>query len=157
MAIEATYSQHKKQNLVIGIVVLLAFGIYCIYDGYLNEKFRRKHTIEGKPDGTLAFNQKAPFFLLPGAVVLAIWIHLVKGRKIAAEADGIIINGKEKITYESIEKIDKTYFETKDYFDVTYKNESGGETERRLDGRAYDNLAAILDELVAKISQEPSS
>jgi hypothetical protein len=153
MAIEATYSKYKRQNFIIGIVLLLGLGIYCTYDGYFNEKFREKHTsIEGKPDGTLVFNQKAPFFCLAGAVALAIWLQAAKNRKVVAESDGIVINGKEKIAYQSIEKIDKTYFESKDYFVVTYKDETGKEVERRFDGRAYDNLAAILDELVAKIS-----
>jgi hypothetical protein len=153
MAIEATYSKYKKQNFIIGIILLIGLGAYCTYDGYFNERFRDRHTsIEGKPDSTLVFNQKAPFFCLAGAVVLAIWFGMVKDRKIVAESDGIVINGKEKLTYQSIEKIDKTYFESKGYFIVTYKNEAGKEVERRFDGRAYDNLAAILDELVAKIS-----
>ena len=153
MAIEATCSKYKKQNFIIGIVLLIGLGAYCTYDGYFNEKFRDMHTSnEGKPDSTLVFNQKAPFFCLAGAVALAIWFAIAKNRKIVAESDGIVINGKEKLAYESIEKIDKTYFESKGYFVVTYKDEAGKEVERRFDDRAYDNLAAILDELVAKIS-----
>jgi hypothetical protein len=153
MAIEATYSRYKKQNFIIGIVILLALGAYCTYDGYFNESFRRKHTsADGEPNSTLVFNQKAPFFCLAGAVALAIWLQFVKKRKIAAEADSIIIDDKEKIAYQSIEKIDKTYFDSKEYFVVTHKNEAGRKIERRLSGRDYDNLAAILDELVKKIS-----
>ncbi len=153
MAVEAFYSKYKKQNFIIGIVLLLAFGSYCVYDGYFSDKFKEKHTtIEGKPDSTLAFNRKAPVFLLSGAVALAVWFLAVKNRKITADSDGIIIDGKEKLTYQSIVKIDKTYFESKDYFVITYKDESGREAECRLSGRNYDNLDAILNELVAKIS-----
>jgi hypothetical protein len=153
MSAEAPYSKFKKQNFIIGIVLLLVFGAYCMYDGYFNDKFKEKHTtIEGKPDGTLVFNQKAPFFCLAGAVALAVWFGAAKNKKIVAESDGIVINGKEKIAYDSVEKIDRTYFETKDYFIITYKDESGKEAERRLSGRDYDNLDAILNELVAKIS-----
>lgn len=153
MAIEATYSKYRKQNFIIGIVLLIGLSAYCTYDGYFNERFREKHTsIDGRPDSTLAFNQKAPFFCLAGAVALAIWLRAVKNRKIVAESDGIIINDKEKLTYQSIEKIDRTYFDSKDYFVIAYKDEAGREVERRLSGRDYDNLAAILDELVAKIS-----
>ena len=139
MALEATYSQYKKTNFKIGIVILIGFGLYCAYDGYFKEKFINKHTVDGRPDLTLQFNQNAPYVLIPVAAVLGLWFLLVKDRKITAEADGITINGREKIAYDSIEKIDKTYFETKEYFVLTYKNESGGETERRLDGRNYDN------------------
>ncbi len=153
MAIEATYSKYKKQNFKIGIVLLLALGAYCTYDGYFSERFREKHTTnEGKPNSTLVFNQKAPFFCLGGAVIFAIWLGAVKNRKVVAQSDGIIIDGKEKITYQAIEKIDKTYFESKDYFVITYKDEADKEVKRRLSGRDYDNLGAILDELVAKIS-----
>jgi len=153
MAVEAIYSKYKKQNFKIGIILLIGLGAYCTYDGYFSEKFRDRHTsIEGKPDSTLVFNQKAPFFCLAGAVAFAIWLGMAKNRKIVAESDGIVINGKEKLTYQSIEKIDKTYFESKGYFVIAYKSEAGKEVERRFDGRTYDNLAAILDELVAKIS-----
>jgi hypothetical protein len=153
MAIEAPYSRYKKQNFVIGIVLLLAFGAYCVYDGYLNTKFIEKHTnVEGVPDATLAFNQKAPFLCIPGAIVLAIWLSVAKKKKITAEEDGIIMSGGKKIAYQSIEKIDKTYFDAKDYFVITYKDENGKEAEQRFDGRGYDNLAAILDELVSRIS-----
>lgn len=152
MAIEAPYSKYKKQNFIIGIAVLLGFGIYCAYDGYINEKFIEKHTsIEGVADSTLVFNKKAPYVCIPGAIVLALWLSIAKKKKVVAEADGIVINGK-KITYQSVEKIDKTYFDSKNYFDITYKDENGKEAEQRFDGRGYDNLAAILDELVAKIS-----
>jgi hypothetical protein len=153
MAVEATYSKYKRQNFIIGIILLLAFGAYCVYDGYFNDTFREKHTTaEGKADSTLVFNRKAPIFCFAGAIGLAVWFMAVKNRKITADSDGIVIDGKEKLTYQSIVKIDKTYFESKDYFVVTYKDESGSEAERRFSGRDYDNLEAILNELVAKIS-----
>ena len=38
------------------------------------------------------------------------------------------------------------------YFIITYKNKDGKEINQKLSDRKYDNLAAILDHLVAKIS-----
>jgi len=54
--------------------------------------------------------------------------------------------------YDSIQQIDKTYFEKKGFFMITYKDKHGKEVRRKLNERTYDNLAAILEHLVAKIS-----
>jgi hypothetical protein len=62
MAIIAPYSQYKKTNFKIGIVLLLAASVYFFYDGNHNQKFISRHTSNGKPDSTLVFNRKAPPF-----------------------------------------------------------------------------------------------
>ena len=48
--------------------------------------------------------------------------------------------------------IDKTKFKSKGCFTITYKNADGGENDCRLNDRSYDNLEAVLDMLVEKIS-----
>ena len=59
---------------------------------------------------------------------------------------------KNRIPYDSIQKIDRTHFEKKGVFVITYKNTAGSQVDCRINDRTYDNLAAILDVLVAKIS-----
>ena len=66
------------------------------------------------------------------------------------KTDELIINDKEKIAYDSIEKIDKTNFKSKGYFVITYKDQSGREVNRKLSDRTYDNLEAVLNEVVVK-------
>jgi len=63
-----------------------------------------------------------------------------------------VLSTKERIACDSIEKIDKTYFESKGYFVITYKDSQGGEVVRKLSNRTYDNMDAVLNELVMKIS-----
>ncbi len=64
----------------------------------------------------------------------------------------LIISDKKKISYDSIQKIDKTKFKSKGYFVVTYKNDDGGEVAQKISDKTYDNLEPILELLVAKIT-----
>jgi hypothetical protein len=159
MAIEAPYSKYCKTNYKIAIAVCIGGAIIFAYDGYLSKfkwslrrSFYEKHVKDGKPDSDMVFNQKAPLVLGPLAAVLIFlyWIH--KNKKLLADENKLIINNKENIPYDSIQKIDKTYFDSKGYFIITYKNNNGVEVNRKLNTRKYDNLEAILEHLVGKIS-----
>ncbi len=152
MAVEAPLSKHKKTNLKIYIVLLIGLAVWCAYDGYFNEKWIEEHKdADGNPETYLVFNRNAPPFLGAAAVLIGIYLFAIKNNKLIADENGIA-TGKKTVTYNSIEKIDKTHFDSKGYFVVTYKNENNGERRLKLDDRTYDNLSAILDELVAKIS-----
>ena len=151
MAIEAPFSKFKKNNKIIFIVVLLGMAVWFAYDGYFNETFIEKNTKDGAANSTLVFNQKAPFFMVGAAVLLGISLFMAKDKKIVAD-DNNLITCKKTIPYDSIEKIDKTHFDAKGYFVVTYKDDNDKETDLKLNDRTYDNLPAILDELVAQIT-----
>ena len=151
MAIEAPFSKFKKNNKKIFIAVLLGLAVWFAYDGYFNETFIEKHIKDGVADSDLVINQRAPYFMVGAAVLLGISLFMVKDKKIVAD-DNNLITCNKTIPYDSIEKIDKTHFDTKGYFVVTYKDSNGEETDLKLNDRSYDNLPAILDELVAQIS-----
>lgn len=157
MAVEAPLSKFKKNNVKIFIVVLVGLSIWFIYDGYLNKGFIEKNTLDhgtedARPNSTLVFNQKAPLFLFPGAAALAVYFFMIKDRKLTADDTKLTINGTKSIAYDKIESIDKTYFDAKGYFVITHVAEGGKEADLKLSDRMYDNLSAVLDELVAKIS-----
>ena len=152
MAVEAPISKYKKNNLKIYIFVCIVFTIWFGYDGYFNEKFKAKHADQdGNPDSSLLFNQKAPPFFLGAAVLLTGYLFAITNKKIIAGENELVITEKKKIAYDSIQKINKTYFDSKGYFIITYKDENDNEMNRKLSDRKYDNLAAVLDQLVAKI------
>jgi len=154
MAIEAPISKFKKTNFKIYIVVCIVFAIWFGYDGYFNEKFRGKYTdADGNPESTLVFNQKSPPFFIGAAVLLGAYLFAIRNKKVIADEDELIISAKEKISYDSIQKIDKTHFNSKGFFLITYKDKDSHEVNRKLSDKIYDNLAAILDHLVAKISE----
>jgi len=153
MAIEAPYSKYSKNNFKIGIVVCIALVIWCVYDAYFNEKFKEKYTdADGNPTGWLVINRKAPPYLIGAAALLGVYLFAMKDKKVLADENELIISDKERISYDSIQQIDKTYFEKKGFFVITYKDKDGKEARHKLNERTYDNLAAILEHLVAKIS-----
>jgi len=153
MAIEAPLSKLKKTNLKIYIAVCIGLAIWCAYDGYFNDEWIKKHTdADGNPKAYLIFNQKAPPFFIGAGVLLGAYLFAIRNKKVIADENELIISDKERIPYDSIQKIDKTLFDSKGYFLITYKDKDGSEINRKLSDRSYDNLAAILDHLVAKIS-----
>ncbi len=152
MAIEAPLSRFKRNNFIIYLVVCIAFGAWFAYDGYLNKSFIEEHTTEQGPDGTLAFNQKAPPVLAVCALLLSGYWYAIRKRKLVAAEDALhFFNGK-KIPYDAIEQIDKTHFEAKGFFTITYKTPDGKPVQHRLSDRQYDHLGPILDHLIAQIS-----
>ena len=153
MAIEAPLSKHKKNNFKIYIAVCIGLAIWCAYDGYFNDEWIKKHTdADGNPEAYLIFNQKAPPFFIGAGVLLGAYLFAIRNKKVIADENELVISDKERIPYDSIQKIDKTLFDSKGYFLITYKDKNGSEVNRKLSDRTYDNLAAILEHLVAKIS-----
>jgi len=153
MAIVAPYSKFKKNNLKIYIVFLLALAAWCAYDGYINEKWIEEHTNEdGSPMTYLTFNQNAPYVLGAGAIVLGIYMGIVSGKKLVADENELIVSKKQKISYSTIQQINKTHFDAKGYFTIGYKTPDDKDAEVTISSKNYDNLGAVLDELVTKIS-----
>jgi hypothetical protein len=149
--IEARISRYTRNSLVIGMIFLVGFGVYCIYDGYYNKAFMEEHTEDGKPNATLLFNQKSPPVMFVVAALLAGRWACIRKRKVVAAETELVINDKIHIPYETIEQIDKTLFKKKGLFTVTY-SQGGKQRHQKLSENTYDNMEAILDHLVAQIS-----
>ncbi len=153
MAIEAPISKFKKTNMKIYIGLCIGLATWFAYDGYLNDSFIKENIDEnGRPNATLVINQKVPPFLIGAGGLLGIYLLMIKNRKLVAENRELVINPQKKIPYDSIEKIDKTYFEKKGFFTITYKDPDGREVDFKLSDRTYDNLSSVLDHLVAQMS-----
>lgn len=152
MVVVALLCKYKKTNYKIYIVMLLAFAVYFAYDGFFNHKFIDKHTKDGKPDSTLAFNRKSPPFFLAGAIAVAVYFWMVKDKKVEAEENELVFNGKDKIPYSSIESVNKTNFETNGFFVIEYKLPNGQKSQRKVSDRTYDNLNAVLEVIVSKMT-----
>jgi len=152
MAIEAPLSRYRRTNSIIYIVACLAVAAWFAYDGYLNKKFIAEHRSEqGDADYILVLNQKAPPVLLVVAALFGFGLWRIRGRKVVAEDNELVVAGKERIPYDAIDRIDKTYFEKRGFFTIVY-NKDGREVQRKLSDRDYDNLKPILEHLIAKIT-----
>jgi hypothetical protein len=153
MAIEAPVSKARIYNLKIYIVGILLIGGWFTYDGYFSKSFIEKHTKEGAADSSLVFNKKAPPVLLAAVIAIGIYMAVIRTKKVIADDNQLTINGKISIPYSSIQKIDKTHFNTKGgFFLINYKSEQNEEKQVKLSDKKYDNLSAVLDKLVEKIS-----
>lgn len=152
MAVEAPVSKRRKTNLKIYIVVCIILAVWLGYDGYFNAEFRQKHTVDGKADGTLLFNQRSPAVLIVAAVLLAGYLSAIRRRGIIAEEDELVFGVQNRVPYDSIKQIDKTSFKLKGFFIVTYVGSDGCSVDRKLSDSAYDNLGAVLEVLITKIS-----
>ena len=153
MAIEAPISKFKKTNLKIYIIACVVLAIWCVYDANFNEQFKQKHTdADGKPTAWLVVNKNAPPFLIGAAALLGVYLFTIKNKKLITNENELMFSDKEKIAYDSIQKIDKTYFDKKGFFIITYKDKGGNEINRKISDRKYENLGALLDHLVEKIS-----
>ncbi len=160
MAIVATLSKFKKTNYKIIIAVLVLFGVIFAYDGYLSKyewsmrhNFYQEHVIDngGEPDSDMIINRKAPLYLIGAAVLVAAYFLAIRNKKVIADEKSLIV-GKKVIPYDWIEQIDKTHFDSKGWFVVIHKNDSGSESSLKLSDKTYDNLSAVLDELARQIS-----
>jgi hypothetical protein len=144
------------------MAVCLGFTVLFLYDGYLSKyewsmrhSFYKEHVIDkgGKPDDTMVWNQKQlPVICIGIAILLGVRLLLIVNKKIVAEDTGLVIDGKINVAYDSIQKIDKTNFDSKGHFTLTYLGPDGKDIDRKISDRDYDDLRPILDHLVAKIS-----
>jgi hypothetical protein len=83
---------------------------------------------------------------------LVAYLYAIKNKKLIADDNELIISDRKRIPYDSIQRINKTYFDSKGFFTIIYKNKSGREVSYKLNNRAYDNLSAVLDHIVAEIT-----
>jgi len=159
MAIEAPVSKFRKTNFKIYIGICILAAVVFAYDGYLSKykwsmrySFYKKEVLDndGKPTHTMIFNRKSPPFFLAGAAFFAFFLYLIKDQKLIADENELIINNKKRIPYDTIQQIDKTYFEKKGFFIISCNGNN--QARIKLSNRKYDNLSAVLEHLVAKIS-----
>jgi hypothetical protein len=160
MSVEATASKYKANSFRLYMAVCIIGAVVLAYDGYLSkydwakrQKFYETHYVlnDNQPDGTMTFNMNAPFVLLPLGIFFAFKWVTSKKKKVVAGDTSLDISGTE-ISYDSMESINKTHFDSKGFFMITYKDSQGSDNEIKISDRDYDGLGLVLDEVVAKIS-----
>jgi hypothetical protein len=145
-------SRHKGNTFILYIAMLVLFSLWCVYDGYFNSEFITQHTENGQRDGSLQFNRLSPPVMILAAAGLAVWLYRSRGSSVVAGDTALTLTEGLTVPYDSIQQIDKTHFEKKGFFVITYKTDGDREAIVRLDDRHYDNLGPILDRLVEKIT-----
>jgi len=152
MAIVAPLAKYKKTNYKIWFLILFVAGVWFYYDGTRNEKFIAKHMKNGSPDHTLVFHRKAPPYMIGAACLIALYAYTMRNKKIVADEEELYLNDIESIPYKSIESIDKTNYDSKGYFVISYKGKDGNAAQKRISNKSWDNLDEVLELLVSKIA-----
>ena len=159
--IQAPLSRYKRHNYLILIAIFIACVVIFGYDGYLSkydwshrQAFYKEHVTDngGVPDTDMKFNLYSPPVFLAAAIVLAVRFFMVRDKNLTADESALHIDNRIDIPYTSIESINKTYFDKKGYFILTYKDAQQKEQQVTLSDRTYDNLPTLLDTLISKIS-----
>lgn len=160
MSIEAPLSKYRRHNWFITIGISFAMAILFGYDGYLSQypwsmrhDFYQEHVIDhgGTPDATMGFNKiSSPIFAAVGIAASIYYFCFLRSVAVIADSKGLRYN-KITINYDQIDSIDKTHFDSKGTF-IVYYNDGGQKKQLRLNDRGFDNMPAVLDHLVAKIT-----
>ena len=155
MAVEASASKFRRNNGFIFAAVCIVGALWFGYDGW----FGSYHDTElennaGKPTVNLLFNQYVPIPLAAAAGYFLVTSLVASSRKLAADENGLVINGKKTLRYAEMKSIDKRRFEKEGHFTIEY--EQAGKVERlKLSDRKWDNLGVLLDEVVKQTGAEP--
>jgi hypothetical protein len=130
------------------------------YDGYLSKytwskryDFYKKHVIDnnGIPDSDMTINRYGAIVLLALGLYKGFVFWNTKDKKVVADDKGLNYE-KLSIPYGRIDSIDKTYFDSKGYFIVHYRDEQDQVKQVQLSDRQYDHMPAVLDHLVSKLT-----
>ncbi|ARN56538.1 hypothetical protein [Sedimentisphaera salicampi] len=153
MSLEIKYSSYRIGNWGIAAIVFLILTGWFTYDGHMNQGFIDDHTVDGKPDHTLIFNQQFWLFGLPAAIASAAGYMLFRKKRIYADDEKITVDKDTQIPFDQIEAVDYTNFKSDGKFTVEYTSE--GQTKTfTFSKKAWDGLDKLLELVISKVDSE---
>lgn len=158
MAVTATGSRFRRNNMLILALLCIAGGLWFAYDGWINDKYQEENTDPetGKANPNLQFNRYVPIPLAVIAVYSLIMTAIIPGRRVVADDKGLTLADGCNIPYESLQAIDKRAFDKDGHFTISY---AVGQTKKtlKLSDRKYDNLGLLLDEVISQTGAAPAN
>ncbi len=144
MAIIGVLANARKWRLVIYMLASAACSVYCYYDGWINKAYQT----EAKA-GDRLFNQVGAIVLGVLFVILIVRFFLALKTRVVVDESGMDVNGKFKIAWPSIIRVDDRNLE-KGLLDIFYKGTEGGSEKKYV----LDNYKVTsFDEMVEEISR----
>lgn len=111
---------------------------------------------DGRATANLQLNRYyGPAVCAIAAVYFLISFIRIPSYRIEADATGLKVNAEAQIPYTAIKQIDNRDFEKKGKFTITY-DDQGGNKSLVLSRAQYDNLKAILDEIIKQTGAAPA-
>ena len=140
MAVICTLAKARKWRWIVYIVASAVFSVYCYYDGWISDKYKDELS-------NLWFNRVAAVVLAVTFVVLVIvYLTKISKTRVVADDNGIDVNGKFVIKWDSIKRVDDSYVE-KGLLDIFYVDENGKEKKWVADDYKITNFDELLDEI----------
>ena len=157
MAVTATGSKFRRNNMLILAVICIAGGLWFGYDGWINAEYQENNTDSDtdKPNPNLQFNRYAPIPLAVIAVYEIIMAAIIPSRCVVADEKELTLANGTNIAYESLRAIDKRSFAKDGHFTIRYAV-GGAEKSLKLSERKYDNLGLLLDEVISRAGAAPA-
>lgn len=146
--VECPSARDPAVRLFIFAAMMLGFGIYTIYDHYIQGNYTRPEPYSLNPYLKYLFNHYTPYLLVPIgliAVILAIR-HLL--RKLTADQTGIGF-GTERIAWNRIDRLDASKLKDKGMLYLHY----GAET-LTLHSWKLQNFRQLVAFVEKNVSQE---
>jgi len=148
--VECPAAKDPAVRLFILAAMLLALGLYCLYDGHIKKAYPYEPFAEDMNAWlTWAFNYYGPFVFIPPAVVVVGIALLYLRRVMVADDEGIGYKGKTKTAWSDVQSLDASRLEAKG---ILLLNCSGGK-RIKLDSwklRNFRELVALVETKVQR-------
>ncbi len=141
MAVVGTLTSSRKMRWVLYMILSAGFSAYCYYDGWINPKYQVQEELSNR-----MFNQVGAVVLAVVFIVLVIrYLVQVSKTRVVVDDTGIEVNGKVKIGYQAIVRVDDKNLE-KGLLDIFYR-EGAAERKYVLDNYVVTNFEEMVEEI----------
>jgi hypothetical protein len=123
------------------MVASLVFAVYCYYDGWINPAYKTPAEY-----GNQLFNRAGTVVLGALFIYFLISFFAILKTRVVADETGIDVNGKFKIDYSSITRVNDKNYE-KGLMDLYYKDSGGQEKKYTLDNYKITSFEDIVEEI----------
>ena len=138
MAVVGILTKGRRFKWYLYMAMAAAFSVYCYYDGWINDKYKEDLS-------NLMFNKVLAVVLAVTFVVLVIGFFVIKKTRVVVDENGISVNGKLLIAWDSITELDDSR-EEKGLLDIFYTKD-GKKAKYVLDNYKVDHFEEMLDEI----------
>lgn len=139
--VECSATKEPAIRVLLMAVMALAFGAYCYYDAYVNQKY-----IQQASESSMMFNKVCSWVLPPIGLFLLGRVVWMLRRKFVADNEGLGWVGQDKVAWSSVKAL---VVKGKELFDVHYSAD-GQDGVLHLDSWKMKNFVPLVKLIESK-------